>query len=158
MATISRTAKPSAASPVFLQNLHLCLTSIEFRRFAPLSKFLFSCTFPSRALRSLPLSVMLSGSLGWHSGILYDRGTYGYFWTSTLYSYTYSRHLYFYSTEVNPKAGSSKPRSLALRCVARFFGTPICTQKPLSSRLFFQSSPQPSSFGYDVGLSQLEQW
>ena len=75
----------------------------------------------SRALRSLPLSVMLSGYYGWGSGNLIARGTGGGFWASTPGSYTYSRHLYFYSTNVTPKNSNlSKPDGLALRCVARF--------------------------------------
>ena len=95
--------------------------------------------FPSRALRSLPLSVMVSGYYGWQGGGLFNRGMYGHFWTSTPNSYTNSQYLYFYSTLVGPKNNTYKPYGLTLRCVA------------------FQSSPQPSSFGYDVGLLRLAQ-
>ena len=73
----------------------------------------------SRALRSLPLSVMLSGDLNWSSGNLNRRGTYGSFWSSTPYAYTNSRYLYFYSTNVGPKNGGYKPNGFTLRCVAR---------------------------------------
>ena len=62
----------------------------------------------------------MSGVLGWSSGLLINRGTYGYFWSSTPGAYTYSRLLYFYSTNVNPKDSSSKPNGLPLRRVARF--------------------------------------
>ncbi|MBR3180932.1 hypothetical protein IKF63_02535 [Candidatus Saccharibacteria bacterium] len=111
-------------------------------------KIPLSGNFPSRALRSLPLSVMMSGYLSWDSDNLGNRGTHGYFWSSTPYAYTYSHNLNFASTSVNPMYGSSKPNGLPLRCVVR-----------LKKRfVFFQSSPQPSSFGYDVGHSQLEQW
>ena len=100
----------------------------------------FLAPFPSRALRSLPLSVMMSGVLYWVNGILGNRGTNGYFWASTPYSYTSSRYLNFRSTNVSPKYSGNKPDGFTLRCVA------------------FQSSPQPSSFGYDVGHSLLGQW
>ena len=76
--------------------------------------------FPSRALRSLPLSVMMSGYLYWANGGLYDRGGYGLFWSSTAYASTGSRYLHFYSTNVNPKNGSHKPYGSPLRCIARF--------------------------------------
>ena len=65
----------------------------------------------------------MSGYLFWNSGNLFNRGTYGYFWASTLYSYTPSRLLYFSSTNVNPKNVSNKPDGFPLRCVARF----LCT-------------------------------
>ena len=94
MATISQTAYLSAASP------------FSKKRFVP-----------SRALRSLPLSVMLSGALYWSSGYLNDSGTNGNFWASTPNSYTYSRVLGFYSTNVNPSYGNNKPSGLTLRCV-----------------------------------------
>ncbi|MBR3180510.1 hypothetical protein IKF63_00285 [Candidatus Saccharibacteria bacterium] len=77
----------------------------------------------SRALRSLPLSVMMSGALAWSSGGLYNRGTGGYFWAATPYSYTYSWDLYFSSTSVNPKDSSYKPHGFSLRCVVRLFVT-----------------------------------
>ena len=66
---------------------------------------------------------MMTGILGWFSGNLYDRGTSGYFWVSTPNSYTNSRYLYFYSTNVNPKNNYSKPHGLPLRCVAQLFAT-----------------------------------
>ena len=93
---------------------------------------------PSRALRSLPLSVMMSGNFYWGDGNLNARGAYGFFWSSTPYSYTYSRYLNFGSTNVNPKYGFHKPHGLTLRCVT------------------FQSSPQPPSFGYVVGQLRVE--
>ena len=82
---------------------------------------------------------MMSGYYDWHNGNS-DWGAKngrGRFWSSTPYVYTYSRYLYFNSTEVLPRDGSYKPNGFTLRCVA------------------FQSSPQPSSFGYGVGLSLL---
>ena len=79
----------------------------------------FLCAFPSRALRNLPLSVMVSGFLVWYSGYPSNRGTSGHFWASTPNSYTTSRDLYFYSTNVYPKYGGSKPYGFPLRCVAQ---------------------------------------
>ncbi|MBR3180593.1 hypothetical protein IKF63_00745 [Candidatus Saccharibacteria bacterium] len=64
---------------------------------------------------------MMSGNLYWANGYLGVRGTYGGFWASTPNSYTYSRHLNFSSTNVNPKTNGDKPYGLALRCVARFY-------------------------------------
>ena len=121
------------------------------------------CTFSSRALRSLPLSVMLSGDLYWGNGTIGNRGTHGYFWSSTPYSYAGSLSLYFNSTNVNPSYGYYKPLGFPLRCVARFppKSPPLFHLNKLSEvrsalkillRLSFQSSPQPSSFGYVVGL------
>ena len=82
-------------------------------------KIPLSCSFSSRALRSLPLSVMLSGNLDWDSGNLVNRGTYGYFWSSTPYAYTSSHYLRFYSTNVYPKSGSGKPYGFTLHCVTQ---------------------------------------
>ena len=130
----------------------------------------FICIFPSRALRSLPLSVMMSGDLYWIYGSLGGRGTNGHFWASTPYSYTSSRDLYFSSTNVYPKSGNDKPYGLPLRRVARnpqkphlyFTSINFRNFPPRSKFLFpalsFQSSPQPSSFGYVVGRSRLGQW
>ena len=83
---------------------------------------------------------MMSGSLYWVNGNLSYRGTDGFFWASTPYTYTNSHVLYFNSAGVYPKNGYNKPYGFSLRCIA------------------FQSSPQPSSFGYDVGQLQLVQW
>ena len=89
----------------------------------------------SRALRSLPLSAMMSGNLGWSNGNLNARGTYGDFWSSTPNSYTNSRNLYFGSASVNPKGGDYKPYGMALRCVARpSANTP--TKKPIFQRRY----------------------
>ena len=79
-----------------------------------------SAASPSRALRSLPLSVMMSGYYDWHNGNS-DWGVkngYGRFWSSTPYAYTSSHYLRFYSTNVYPKSGSGKPYGFTLRYVA----------------------------------------
>ena len=138
---------------------------------------------PSRALRSLPLSVMMSGLLAWNSGSRHDSGIYGYSWSSTpiisgTYKYISSRHLDFNSTNVYPTYGSYKPFGFTLRCVAfqsspqpfsysdsrclAFLSTNVYPKhgynKPRGFTLrcvAFQSSPQPPSFGYDVGILSL---
>ena len=129
----------------------------------------FLCTFSSRALRSLPLSVMMSGDLHWDDNLVYGRGLAGDFWSSTLTSYPLSRLLYFNSTRVGPTNNYYKPHGYALRCVAclkphpcfisiEFRNFHLRSKFLFSLRFFFQSSPQPSSFGYVVGLSLLGQW
>ena len=83
-----------------------------------------SAASPSRALRSLPLSVMLTGNFYWVNGIPGIRGTSGYSWSSTpitsgTYKYVYSRYLDFNSARVGPTNGNAKPYGFTLRCVAR---------------------------------------
>ena len=108
MATISHAAYLSAVSPRPFG------TSIR----SPNSSFPY--TFSSRALRNLPLSVIMSGDFVWYSSYQGSRGTGGRFWTSRPYSYTDSRRLYFHSTTVSPMNNYSKPFGYPLRCVARF--------------------------------------
>ena len=125
MAAISHAAYLSAASPFYLR-------------------------FPSRALRSLPLSVMMSGNLGWSSGDLFSRGTYGFFWASTPYSYASSRLLYFRSANVDPKNGGGKPSGYTLRCVA------LCAFVNGASRSLRASNrcvtpPPVTTGGHDTG-------
>ena len=108
--------------------------------------------FPSRALRSLPLSVMLSGILYWSSGGLSSRGAGGYFWSSAPYAYANSRYLYFNPTNVNPKNGRNKPDGYPLRCVARF----ICVFLPeLSAAFLFRLCCRAISAG-TVVISSIE--
>ena len=113
----------------------------HLNKFSELSSALqILCAFPSRALRSLPLSVMMSGYLFWGNGNLSTRGTYGYFWSSTPGSYVGSRYLYLTSTNVGPKNGYGKSYGLSLRCVARFFRTSTYAQKIIAPFL-----PEPSA-------------
>ncbi|MBR3180512.1 hypothetical protein IKF63_00295 [Candidatus Saccharibacteria bacterium] len=101
------------------------------------SEGLLYYAFSSRALRSLPLSVMMSGSYGWNSGNS-DWGVrngYGYFWSSTLGSYPGSRLLSFFSTNVYPMGGSNKPNGFTLRCVAQ-------TKRGYSARAKIASEPE----------------
>ena len=77
--------------------------------------------FHPRALRSLPLSVMMSGYLSWSHGNHSNRGTGSVFWASTLSSYIFSRHLRFYSTNVSPKDNGYRPYGFTLRRVTLTF-------------------------------------
>ena len=80
-----------------------------------------SAASPSRALRSLPLSVMVSGYYDWNGNADWGaKNGRGNFWSSTPFSYSDSRCLAFLSTNVYPKHGYNKPRGLTLRCIARF--------------------------------------
>ena len=119
-----RTASSGHLPPTHIQ-IHTSCTSTPLAstlRMATISPTASrSAASPSRALRSLPLSVMMSGSYNWYNGNS-DWGAkngYGSFWASTPNSCTLSRHLFFYSTNVNPKYGNNKPNGFSLRCVAR---------------------------------------
>ena len=61
---------------------------------------------------------MMSGYLNWYSRDLRNRGAYGYFWASAPISYTRSRFLFFYSTNVDSKNNNLKPYGFTLRYVA----------------------------------------
>ena len=89
-----------------------------------------SAASPSRALRSLPLSVMMSGYYDWNGNADWGvKNSYSRFWASTPNSYATSRYLYFGSTYANPKNSAYKPGGFTLRCVARFFRTSTYAQK-----------------------------
>ncbi|MBR3204352.1 hypothetical protein IKF81_01565 [Candidatus Saccharibacteria bacterium] len=66
-----------------------------------------------------PLSLVYSGYYGWVDGNLNYRGSGGYFWSSTPYSTTNARNLYFYSTRLRPQNGFNKIYGLPIRCVGR---------------------------------------
>jgi uncharacterized protein (TIGR02145 family) len=53
---------------------------------------------------------------GWETG-LYDQSSYGYFWSSTVYSGAYARYLYFNSSFVSPVNSYIKWDGYAVRCV-----------------------------------------
>ena len=73
----------------------------------------------SQKMRSVPLSIIFSGSFYWVNGGLYGRGTDGSYWSSTPYASTNSRRLVFNSTYVNPQGGYNKSYGFTVRCVAR---------------------------------------
>ena len=56
-----------------------------------------------------------SGS--WYNGFR-NQGSYGNYWSSSQYSSTFARLLYFYSTDVSPYHGNNKYYGFPVRCVA----------------------------------------
>ncbi|MBR3204557.1 hypothetical protein IKF81_02665 [Candidatus Saccharibacteria bacterium] len=73
----------------------------------------------STSARKTPLSLVYSGYYLWVDGNLNYRGSGGYFWSSTPYSTTNARNLYFSSTRLVPQGGLSKLNGLTIRCVGR---------------------------------------
>lgn len=76
-------------------------------------------TTPSLKMHEAPLSIIFSGYYNWGVGDLRNRGTNGYYWSSTPYAYTNSRDLGFGSTNVSPQYGDYKTHGLTVRCVKR---------------------------------------
>ena len=74
---------------------------------------------PAADMHKLPLSIPFTGYYGWQGGGLYNRGTDGYFWSSSVYGTTLARYLAFYSTYVYPQNFSNKVYGFTVRCVAR---------------------------------------
>ncbi|MBR3204676.1 hypothetical protein IKF81_03265 [Candidatus Saccharibacteria bacterium] len=66
-----------------------------------------------------PLSLVYSGGYHWVLGYLYNRGSYGYFWSSTPSSAASARVLVFYSTRLIPQSDSNKIFGFTIRCVGR---------------------------------------
>ncbi|MBR3204399.1 hypothetical protein IKF81_01820 [Candidatus Saccharibacteria bacterium] len=65
-----------------------------------------------------PLSLVYSGYYYWVRGYLYERGSYGYFWSSTPGSTANSHALGFPSARLIPQDDVSKVSGLSIRCVA----------------------------------------
>ncbi len=72
----------------------------------------------SQALRRAPLSIPFSGNFQFSSGKTARVASYGYFWSSTSYSTTYARYLYFYSHGLYPQFYLYKGNGVPVRCVA----------------------------------------
>ena len=73
-------------------------------------------TNTSTGLRAYPTNFLYSGDL--YTSSTYGRGSYGYYWSSTAYSASYSYLLYLYSTTVNPGTGNNnKYLGFAARCI-----------------------------------------
>ena len=70
-------------------------------------------------MHKLPLSIPFTGNYHWQDGNLYNRGTYGSFWSSTPGSKPGAYNLSFFSTSVGPRNSNTKVLGLAVRCVAR---------------------------------------
>ena len=71
----------------------------------------------ANALRAYPNNFVYSGYVG--SGSVYNRGSYGFYWSSTAYSGYYAYTMYFLSSGVYPGTyGSNKYYGRTIRCVA----------------------------------------
>ena len=71
----------------------------------------------SSALRSAPMNLTLSGYAS--SSSMYDQGSGGYYWSSTVYSFSNAYSLYLNSSGVTPSDYSTKFYGFSVRCVAR---------------------------------------
>ena len=82
----------------------------------------FSKTNADTPLLSLPLVFIRNGRYQYDTGVLYNRGGGGNFWSSRAVSSstpTDSYFLYFSSTYLSPQNNFNKGYGLAVRCVAR---------------------------------------
>ena len=71
-----------------------------------------------KALRTYPNNYLYSG--GVNGGSVGNRGSVGYFWSSTAYGSSYAYYLYLYSSNVYPGTNSySKYDGRSVRCVAQ---------------------------------------
>ena len=68
-------------------------------------------------IRAEPLWFVRSGYV--YSGALNDAGSYGYYWSSSVYSSNSAYSLYFGSSRVYPQSRSDRYNGNSVRCVAR---------------------------------------
>ncbi len=99
-----------------------------------------------------PLSLVYSGGYSGVYGNLYDRGSGGYFWSSTPYLAAYAHRLYFYSTRLIPQSGGDKMYGLTIRCVERqiVYKTMTLLLLLMFRKLLFPLSTPGSTTGYMV--------
>ena len=71
----------------------------------------------SSALRSNPVNLTLSGNVDSSSRGL--QGSYGYYWSSTVYSDYYAYNLYLATSSVYPADYNGKYNGFSVRCIAR---------------------------------------
>ena len=62
---------------------------------------------------------VLSGARGDSSTILYNTGSYGFYWSSTVYSSGLAYYMYIYSIYVYPRNNSNRYYGFSVRCLAR---------------------------------------
>ena len=62
-------------------------------------------------------SIFFPASGGYHGTTLYSRGTDGSYWSSTWYSETNARYLYFYSSSVSPQSYYGRRLGFTVRAV-----------------------------------------
>ena len=68
-------------------------------------------------LRSSPVNLTLSGNA--YSSSMGGQGSYGYYWSSTVYANNYAYYLYLSSSYVLPSDHTNKYYGFSVRCVAR---------------------------------------
>ena len=68
-------------------------------------------------LRAAPLWFVRSGRV--YNGALNDSGSFGSYWSSTVYDSNNARYLYFNSGGVYPAVNSYRNLGLSVRCIAR---------------------------------------
>ncbi|MBR3204081.1 hypothetical protein IKF81_00145 [Candidatus Saccharibacteria bacterium] len=73
----------------------------------------------STSAHKTPLSLVYSGNYHWVHGNLYNRGSNGYFWSSTPYFTANAHVLYFTSARLVPQDGYSRIYGFSIRCVGR---------------------------------------
>ncbi len=71
----------------------------------------------SSALKSNPVNFILSGYV--LSSSRRDQGSYGYYWSSTVYSSSYAYSLFLGTSNVNPALNYYKNGGFSVRCIAR---------------------------------------
>ena len=73
----------------------------------------------SNTLRGDPLKFTYAGSVYYGDGVLYNQGSSGFYWSSTVSNQVSAYNLYFDSSSVNPTYDLNRPYGLSVRCVAR---------------------------------------
>ncbi|MBR2587566.1 hypothetical protein IKE71_04325, partial [Candidatus Saccharibacteria bacterium] len=69
-------------------------------------------------IKKFPISLVRSGRYYWADSNLDNRGSYGYFWSSTAAATAYSRDLEFWGGTLYPQSGSGKASGSTVRCLA----------------------------------------
>ena len=67
-----------------------------------------------------PLTIIRSGYYYYSDGKLYNRASFGYYWSGRHSSIVNSYYLDFSSTRLIPQNGSERGRSFSIRCLARW--------------------------------------
>ncbi|MBR3204677.1 hypothetical protein IKF81_03270 [Candidatus Saccharibacteria bacterium] len=99
-----------------------------------------------------PLSLVYSGHYSWVDSSLYNRGSSGFFWSSTPYSAANAHGLNFNSTRLAPQSGNNKVHGLTIRCVGRqiVYKTMTLLLLLMFIKFLFPLSTPGSTTGYMV--------
>lgn len=85
-------------------------------------------------LTSEPLNFTYAGIVHYVNGSLYNQGSYGYYWSSTVNNANYACILLFYSSYVNPANNISRPYGYSVRGILREPEKPAPPAKLYGSR------------------------